>query len=186
MSSEDNIAKLAKDMGAVITRRRYLEYKPPPQRRIVEVTIKRQRKFFGIPIVEYTPLHKLPDGWSIGWHTWNKGITLSYVPPPRQKVDALIKVAGDDETPAGEYEVRKVEVHPSFWQRKLPRGWSFTLAKLCGQWTFTRSATPFLEASLNINTVSVEQWQELMNTDGPKIYGKDEPIPETDLNGRLK
>jgi hypothetical protein len=158
-------SKLPKETADQYLARVALEYKN-------KLVYPVKRSFFGIPVYDYIPNQERPDGWSIGIHKWNKGITFSYRCPVlkvEQKLVFIEDINGSIQ-PVQYFDSEK----PSFWQRRFPKHFTFTIAKLVGKWRVTRAYCPFMEASLaNIPVISKEEWDAL-GSDRIKIYEKGE------------
>lgn len=116
--------------------------------------------FLGLRISYLRPTKPLADGWTFAWHTWNKGFTLAYR-TPALKTTSSIAFAEDLSGSIVPYKVTTTE-KPTFWQRRLPKHFTFTMAKLCGKWRITRAYDPFMEASLASTPIlSAQEWADL-------------------------
>lgn len=126
--------------------------------------------FLGLRISSIRPTKPLLDGWTFGWHAWNKGFTLAYRTPVL-KSETKVLFAEDLSGSIVPYKVTVTE-KPTFWQRRFPKHFTFTGAKLCGKWRFTRAYDPFMEASLAATPIlSAQEWNDL-GKEGIEILGK--------------
>lgn len=132
---------------------------------------------FGLRISSIRPTKPLADGWTFGWHAWNKGFTLAYRTPVL-KSHVYMAFAEDTNGSIIPHKVMTTE-KPTFWQRRFPKHFTFTVAKLCGKWRFTRAYDPFMEASLAATPIlSAQEWKRLSANDGPVIYSSVDELPD--------
>ena len=76
---------------------------------------------------------------------------------------------------------------PTFWQRRFPKHFTFTVAKLCGKWRITRAYDPFMEASLAAAPLlTTQEWADLGKSDYPMIYNSIADVPHDDTNGKSR
>lgn len=129
----------------------------------------RDRRILWLRVMDYWPGKARPSGWALLWHKWNKGFTLSYIPPEvGQHLEQIVT-----ETPTT-IHVDQISVpnERSFWQCMLPHGFAFTIGKITGKWRMNRHTDPFMRASLDAAPLlSSQEWAEL-GTDGPEILEK--------------
>lgn len=132
----------------------------------------REGTFLGIRWMQYHPSKDKPLGWSILRHRWVLGISLSYNPPPVTFRREYIEI-----TDGGDYvglrfdkDVNKfyrvVQNPITFWQRRLPNGMMWTLAKVHAKWRFSRSMLPFIDWSIQ----NAPKARLVMNEDGTEDY----------------
>lgn len=131
---------------------------------------------FGLPVLDFWPGKPKPYGWAILWHKWNKGITLSYRLPEPRKEYITWTVPDEDDPDRLNVFGGWVAAPLTFWERWLPRGFTFSIARLGGRWRINRSQCPFMDASLSsAPLLSKDEWDNL-GRDNIKIYEKGEPI----------
>jgi hypothetical protein len=118
--------------------------------------------------MDFWPGKQRPHGWSILWHKWNKGLSISYV-VPSPKTETRYYQQED-----GWYHPKEETVSDnSFWTRFFKhQDFQLTIAKLYGKWRISRASCPFWEAMIN-NTplLSPEEWAAL--NEPIEIFEKD-------------
>lgn len=151
------------------TKAKYTEH---PPRESPKANADREGRFLGLRWMEFHPNKDMPRGWCLLKHRWVRGWSLSYNPPPITSRREYVEIT-DGGVYSGLYfdsqvcKFYSVKQNPtSFWQRMLPKGMYWTLARFGGKWRFSRSQTPFMDWSL----ASAPPAKRIMNDDGTEDF----------------
>lgn len=143
-----------------------------PPKELPKAPADREGRFLGIHWMDFHPNKDKPQGWCLLKHRWVRGWSLSYNPPPITSRREYVEITdgGDYEGLYFDSQVCKFysvkQNRSSFWQRRLPKGLYWTLAKVGGRWRFSKSQLPFIEWSIE----SAPMMKRVVKEDGTEDF----------------